>query len=60
VELKDRVLGVLASSDEPLKAQEIAGVLGAAKAEVDKALKELKNQEKIISPKRCYYHVERK
>lgn len=51
----DKVLEVLKSSAEPLKAAEIAEKAGIDKKEVDKAIKTLKAEEKIESPKRCYY-----
>lgn len=57
MDMKDTVLNVLKSSDQPLKAGEIAEKAGVDKAEVDKAIKELKKEEKIVSPKRCYYSV---
>jgi DNA-binding transcriptional regulator GbsR (MarR family) len=51
------VLGAFAKSEEPMKAGEVAEVLGIEKAEVDKAIKVLKAEEKIVSPKRCFYTV---
>lgn len=53
----EKVLEVLKSSKEPLKAGDIAELAGIDKAEVDKAIKELKKEEKITSPKRCFYSV---
>lgn len=55
--MKDKVLECLKSSDKPLKSGEIAAALAADKAEVDKAIKALKKEEKIVSPKNCYYAV---
>jgi DNA-binding MarR family transcriptional regulator len=49
------VLQVLESSEEPLKAGEIAEKARLDKADVDKIIKQLKKEEKIDSPKRCYY-----
>ncbi|NLA23501.1 MAG: MarR family transcriptional regulator [Bacteroidales bacterium] len=37
---------------------EIAEKAGIEKAEVDKAIKDLKKENKISSPKRCYYSAE--
>ena len=54
MELKDKVLELLQKS-EPMKAGEIAGALGEDKKLIDKAIKELKAEESIISPKRCFY-----
>lgn len=55
METKVLVLQTLKESDKPLKSAEIAEKAGIDKAEVDKALKTLKKEEKIVSPKMCYY-----
>lgn len=55
MDIKESVLNTLKNSSEPLKSAEIAEAAGLDKAAVDKALKELKKEEKISSPKRCYY-----
>jgi DNA-binding IclR family transcriptional regulator len=51
----EKVLEVLKAAGKPLKAGEIAEAAGLDKKEVDKAMKELKNQGKIVSPKMCYW-----
>lgn len=51
----EKVLEVLKAAGKPLKAGEIAEAAGLDKKEVDKAIKELKNQGKIVSPKMCYW-----
>jgi predicted transcriptional regulator len=43
------------AAGKPLKAGEIATASGLDKKEVDKAMKILKEQEAIVSPKRCYW-----
>ncbi|WP_040210475.1 MarR family transcriptional regulator [Clostridium polynesiense] len=55
MDVKDKVLETLKNSGEPMKAGEIAETANIDKKEVDKALKALKSEEKISSPKRCYY-----
>jgi len=55
MELKDRVLQTLKKSYEPLKSGDLAKLLEVDSKEVSKAIKELKKEEKIDSPKRCYY-----
>jgi len=54
---KDDVLGAFAASDKPLKSAEVAGILGIDKAKVDKAIKALKAEGKLVSPKNCFYTV---
>ena len=54
MELKDKIVDLLKKS-EPMKGGEIAEALGEDKKLIDKAIKELKAEESIISPKRCFY-----
>jgi len=49
------VLKTLKDSEAPLKGGEIAEKSGLDKKIVDKAIKQLKVEEKIFSPKRCFY-----
>ena len=55
METKDIVFNTLKESTKPMKSAEIAAQAGIEKAAVDKAIQELKKEEKIISPKVCYY-----
>lgn len=55
METKDKVLQTLKDSDKPLKGGEIAEISGIEKKEVDKAIKKLKTEGLLESPKRCYY-----
>jgi len=51
----EKVLATLQAAGKPLKAGEIAEVSGLDKKEVDKAMKVLKIEGKIVSPKVCYW-----
>jgi len=51
----DKVLEVLKKSGKAMKGAEIAAAAAIDKKDVDKALKELKKQGAIESPKNCYY-----
>ncbi len=57
--MKEKILKLLSKS-EPLKTGEIAKELNLDSKEVTKVIKALKKEEKIISPKRCFYTVEKK
>lgn len=59
MELTEKVLEAMSSAGKPLKAGEIAELTGLDKKEVDKAMKVLKKEEKIASPKRCYWEPNR-
>ena len=51
----EKVLETLKAAGKPLKAGEIAEASGLDKKEVDKAMKELKTEGKIVSPVRCFW-----
>ena len=55
MDINEKVLSVLKESDTPLKAAELAEKLNIDKKDVDKAIKKLKTDNLIDSPKRCYY-----
>ncbi|KPU62781.1 MarR family transcriptional regulator [Thermococcus argininiproducens] len=49
------VFKVLKEAGKPLRPGDIAKIAGLDKKEVSEAIKKLKKEGKIISPKRCYY-----
>ncbi|ABW18252.1 helix-turn-helix domain-containing protein [Alkaliphilus oremlandii] len=57
MDINELVVKTLKEAGEPLKAGEIAEKAGIDKKDVDKAIKDLKKDEKITSPKRCYYSI---
>ena len=59
MESKEIVLKTLSESKIALKGAEIAEISGLEKKEVDKAIKQLKTENKIQSPKNCYYEVKK-
>ncbi|MBP3915469.1 MarR family transcriptional regulator [Clostridium sp.] len=57
MEMKDKILEVL-KTNEPMRPGDIAKECGIDdKKELDKLIKELKKEEKIYSPKRCFYTI---
>ncbi|MFW9901911.1 MAG: transcriptional regulator [Candidatus Thorarchaeota archaeon] len=52
---KEKVLNVFKSSAKPLRPGEIADQIGIESKEVSKVIKELREEGKVYSPKRCYY-----
>ena len=51
--VKDDVIKAMKEAGKPLSAGDVAKILGIDKAEVDKAFKELKAENAIVSPGRC-------
>ncbi|MFX1393134.1 MAG: transcriptional regulator [Promethearchaeota archaeon] len=52
---REIVLDVFKNSDKPLRPGDIAKLTGIESKEVSKIIKELREQGKVHSPKRCYY-----
>ncbi len=55
--IEEKVLEALQTSTEPLKSGDIAKLLNVDSKEVSKAIKKLKAEGKIESPKRCFYQA---
>lgn len=53
--MEKEVLDAMKKADKPVRPGEIAKTLNVDSKEVSKAIKALKEQGKVISPKRCYY-----
>ena len=51
----DKVLETMKKAGEPLNTGKIVEISGMDRKDVEKAMKTLKKEERIISPKRCYW-----
>lgn len=59
MEKENLVLDVLKKSEAPLKSAQIAELANLDKKDVDTVIKKLKQAEKIISPKLCFYTIKK-
>ncbi len=59
METKVIVLEVLKKEGNPMSAGQITEISGLDRKEVDKAMKLLKDEELIVSPKRCYWEAKK-
>jgi DNA-binding transcriptional ArsR family regulator len=59
MEAKNIILEVLKKEGNPLNAGQITEISGLDRKEVDKAMKALKDEELIVSPKRCYWEAKK-
>lgn len=57
METVDKVLKIFAEAEGPMRPGEVAERGDLDRADVDKAIKQLKKEEKIYSPKRCFYAI---
>jgi biotin operon repressor len=55
METSDQILKVMQNAGKALSAGQIAEMSGLERKEVDKAMKKLKTDNKIVSPKNCYW-----
>ncbi len=55
MEVNQIVIDTLKKAGKPMKAGEIAEAAGIEKKDVEKAIKKLRIDEKVVSPKFCYY-----
>ena len=55
MDVKEKVLEVMRTEGQPLNAGKIAELGTLDRKAVDKAMAQLKKEEKIVSPKRCYW-----
>ena len=52
---EDKILSVLKENPQPMSAGQLTEATGIERKEVDKAMKVLKTDGSITSPKRCYW-----
>ena len=55
--MEDKVLKAMETAGKPVRPGDIAKALAVESKEVSKAIKHLKAQGRVISPKRCYYSL---
>ena len=52
---KDTVLNAMKAAGKPVRPGDVAKETGIDSKEVSKIIKELKNEGKVMSPKRCFW-----
>jgi len=53
--MEKKVLNAMKKAEKPVRPGDVAKMIGADSKEVSKVISELKKKGKVISPKRCYY-----
>lgn len=53
MDIKETILNVMREAGKPVSAGEVEKLSGLARKDIDKAFKELKKEEAIVSPVRC-------
>lgn len=57
--MEEKIIETLRSAGKALKSGEIAELSGLEKKEVVQGIKLLKSENKIYSPKRCFYDIQK-
>ena len=57
---KQKVIEAFKNSEDTLNAKKVSELSGVETQEVDKIMKEIKKDETIVSPKRCYWTLAEK
>ena len=60
MENTEKILEAMKNAGEPLNNGKIVELTGLEKKDVEKSMKQLKAEEKIVSPKRCYWQPKEK
>ena len=53
MDIKETILNVMREAGKPVSAGEVEKLSGLDRKDIDKAVKELKKEEAIVSPVRC-------
>ena len=53
------ILDFFNKAEKPVSAGQIADATGIDRKEVDKVMKNLKKEEKIVTPKVCYWEIKK-
>lgn len=53
--MEKKVVNAMKKAGKPIRPGDVAKMIGADSKEVLKVISELKKKGKVISPKRCYY-----
>ena len=53
--MEDKVLKAMQDAGKPVRPGDVAKILEVESKDVSKAIKSLKEEGKVVSPKRCYY-----
>lgn len=53
--MKDQVFKAMQDAGKPVRPGDVAKALGIDSKDVSKAIKDLRADGKVVSPKRCYY-----
>ncbi len=59
MEVKDMIVKAFKDAGKPMRPGEVAELAGLEKKDAEKAIKKLKDEGVLFSPKRCFYDLQK-
>lgn len=59
MEPKEKIIKAFEDAGKPMRPGEVAEMLGLEKKDAEKAIKKLKDEGVLFSPKRCFYDLQK-
>ena len=59
MEVKEKIIKAFEDAGKPMRPGEVAEMAGLEKKDAEKAIKKLKDEGVLFSPKRCFYDLQK-
>lgn len=59
MEAKEKIIKAFKDAGKPMRPGEVAELVGLEKKDAEKAIKKLKDEGVLFSPKRCFYDLQK-
>jgi biotin operon repressor len=59
MEVKEKIVKAFKDAGKPMRPGEVAELAGLEKKDAEKAIKKLKDEGVLFSPKRCFYDLQK-
>lgn len=59
METKEKIVNAFKDAGKPMRPGEVAEMAGIEKKDAEKAIKKLKDEGVLFSPKRCFYDLQK-
>lgn len=59
MEVKEKIIKAFENAGKPMRPGEVAEMAGVEKKDAEKAIKKMKDEGILFSPKRCFYDLQK-
>lgn len=59
MEIKEKIIQAFENAGKPMRPGEVAEMAGLEKKDAEKAIKKMKDEGVLYSPKRCFYDLQK-